>query len=140
MNQENLESSHNSRQWAMVCHLAGFLGWVFPLGNIIGTLALWLIKKKEYSFVNIEGKESLNCQLSFTVYTLIFGLVGVLAVMGMMLFNLQSAPIIYYVFFIIYSIFGALLFSTYIISMIVAAIKTYKGNSFRYPFIIRFIK
>ena len=134
MNQEVLEPSKDARQWAMFCHLAGFLAWVFPFGNIIGPLVLWSIKKKEYPFVNLEGKESLNFQLSFTLYSLMFVLVYLLGVMGILFKSLA-------VFFaIIYSILCLALFGTYIISMVVAAIKTYKGNSFRYPLIIRFIK
>ena len=38
-----------------------------PLGNILGPLIVWLIKRDEDSFVDLCGKESLNFQISMTI-------------------------------------------------------------------------
>lgn len=135
MNKEVLEPSNDARLWAMLCHLTAFLGWVFPFGNIIGPLVVWVMKKKEYPAVDREGKESLNCQLSYTLYAIIFGVALLITGIFFSLYNKT-----FYTFLVLYIILGLALFGTYVISMIVAAIKAYNGNSFRYPLIIRFIK
>src|SRR5262245_22560242 len=53
------------RNWAVFCHLAALLGtmaWGF--GSILGPLIVWLIKKDSMPFVDDQGKESLNFQIT----------------------------------------------------------------------------
>ena len=62
----------DARLWAMLCHLSTFAGMVgIPFGNILGPLIIWLIKKDEYPFVDDQGKEALNFQISMTVYLIV---------------------------------------------------------------------
>ncbi len=42
----------DQRTWAMLCHISTFVGFVFPFGNIIAPLVLWLLKKDEYPLVD----------------------------------------------------------------------------------------
>ena len=59
MNQ--LDSSPESRMWAMLAHLSALLGaFVLPLvGGIVAPLLIWLIKRDEMSFVDDQAKEAL---------------------------------------------------------------------------------
>jgi len=41
--------SYEVRQGAMLCHLAAFLGFVFPFGSVVGPLILWQMKKRSGS-------------------------------------------------------------------------------------------
>ena len=50
------EPSNEARQWAMFAHLASLIGYVIPLGNIVGPLVVWLIKKDEFPFVDDQGQ------------------------------------------------------------------------------------
>lgn len=60
-----------ARIWGMLCHLTALLGIIgIPFGNIVGPLIIWLLKKNVYPFVNEQGKESLNFQISMTIYAL----------------------------------------------------------------------
>ena len=47
--------NRDERMWAMFCHLSGLVGFVFPFGNIIGPLVIWMIKKEEYPLVNDQA-------------------------------------------------------------------------------------
>ena len=58
----------DENKWAMFAHLAAFAGFLFPLGNIIGPLIVWLFKKDEFARVEDQGKESLNFQISISIY------------------------------------------------------------------------
>src|SRR5262245_42355555 len=70
--------SADEKQWAMFCHLAAFAGLVIlGIGQILGPLVIWLIKKDTMPFVNQEGKESVNFQISVTIY----GIVSCLAML-----------------------------------------------------------
>lgn len=108
-----------ARTWAMICHLSGFLFYVIPMiGHILGPLVIWLIKKDEFAFVDDQGKEALNFQISFTIYTFIAG------VLCLLMIGILLLPV---------------LFITQIVLMIVAAIKANDGEHYRYPLIIRLI-
>lgn len=138
MNQEIQKSPDIGHIWAMFCHLAGFLGLIIPFGNIIGPLIIWSMKKKEYPFVNEQGKESLNFQITYLIYFIGFGL---LAALGTLFFGLMlDFSTMFYIFLTLYVLLGIILVGTYIISMIIAAIKASNEESFSYPLTIRFIK
>lgn len=59
--------SLNGKKWGIYCHVAVFAGFVFPLGNIIAPFVIWLMKKDEYPFVEEQGKEVLNFQITVTI-------------------------------------------------------------------------
>ncbi len=109
-----------ARIWGMLCHLTALLGLTgVPFGHILGPLLVWLYKKKEYPFVNEQGKEALNFQLSMTVYALIAALM-IFIKLGMILLFILAAVNMFLV--------------------IIAALRANSGDIFRYPFKIRFIK
>lgn len=107
------------RTWAMFAHLSALGGHVVPFGHIILPVVIWMIKKDQFPLVDVEGKEAINFQISVTIYGVI-SLILFLAVIGIFLL------IAVYVFAVI--------------AVIIGAIKTYQGESFRYPLTIRFLK
>ncbi|HHH80603.1 MAG TPA: DUF4870 domain-containing protein, partial [candidate division Zixibacteria bacterium] len=60
-----------ARTWAMICHLSAFVGIIIPFGSIIAPLVIWLIKRAESSFIDDQGKEALNFQISMIIYAVI---------------------------------------------------------------------
>jgi uncharacterized Tic20 family protein len=105
------------RQWGMFCHLSALIGHLLlGFGHIVGPLIIWLVKKDQMPFVNQEGKESLNFQLSCTLYaivSLVFCFLGLPVFLLVMLFD--------------------------IIVVIMACIDVSNGKPYRYPLCIRFI-
>ena len=74
-----MEPDKDARMWAMMCHLSALAMYVLPtLGNIIGPLIVWLIKREESSFIDEHGKESLNFQISVTIYSVAISVTGVI--------------------------------------------------------------
>ncbi|MBT9138869.1 MAG: hypothetical protein DDT31_01447 [Syntrophomonadaceae bacterium] len=82
-------------------------------------MVIWLIKKEESPLVDDQGKESLNFQISMTIYVLISALLTLVVIGFVLLVGL--------------GIFG-------IVMVIMASVKANKGEKFRYPLCIRFIK
>ena len=62
---------------------------VVPLGNVIGPLVLWLIKKPESALVDRHGKAALNFQISSTIYLIVMALL-VIVVIGFVLLPLYA--------------------------------------------------
>ncbi len=113
----NTPSADNSL--AVVMHVLGFAGFVFPFGNIVAPLILWLVKRSDSPLLDRTGKEVLNFQISFTIYAAIAG------VLCFVLIGLLILPVI------------ALL---WIIFIVIAAIKTGNGEEYRYPLTIRMLQ
>lgn len=116
----------------MLCHLLSLSALVgVPLGNLLGPLILWLIKKDEDPFVDACGKESLNFQLSVMIYG--FGLVLIAFPMALIPFvNLVFIPGIVLAF-------GVLAVGT-IALVLVATVHSGRGAFYRYPLCLRFIR
>jgi uncharacterized protein len=109
-------SASEERTWAMAAHLAAFAGHFVPFGHIFGPLIVWVLKKDQFPLVNDQGKESMNAQISFTIYFLVSlctCLLGIPLFLAVWVFD--------------------------IVIVIIAAIKASEGQCYRYPMIIRFI-
>src|SRR5262245_2186770 len=76
----NPAAASASRTFEVLCHVLAFAGLIIPFGNIIGPLVIWLMKKGESPSVDAHGKESLNFQISMTIWTLICAATILLAI------------------------------------------------------------
>ena len=78
---ERIVTDPNEKQWGMFVHLAALATLIgIPLGNVVGPLIIYLIKKDEYGFVADQGKEVLNFQITWTLILIasaIFIIVGI---------------------------------------------------------------
>ena len=117
--EDNRALSETERNWAMLCHLSGFAGFVFPFGGIIGPLICWLSRKDESAWVNVNGINSLNFQLSILLYII---LVSPLCLI------LVGIPIV------------MMLVTLKVICIVIASVKASKGELFKYPLMIPFIQ
>jgi len=111
--------SYEVRQGAMLCHLAAFLGFVFPFGSVVGPLILWQMKKEKDAFIDDQGKEALNFQITVAI-AWIACIVLAFAVVG---------------FFLMFALAVATIVLT-----IIGSIKANKGIPYRYPLTCRVIK
>jgi uncharacterized Tic20 family protein len=120
MSENPQPQAKEEQNWAMICHLAALSGFVIPLGNILGPLIVWLIKKDTMPLVNQHGKEALNFQITVTIamvicIVLMFVLIGILLVFVVGI--------------------GALVLT------IMAAVKVSNGQlDYKYPWTLRLIK
>ena len=117
---ERIVTDPNEKQWGMLTHLAALATLIgIPFGNIIGPLIIYLIKKDEFEFVDDQGKEVLNFQITWSIIfivsaILIFVGIGVLMLIG----------------------FGI----AWLVLVIVGTVAANNGQYYRYPFTYRFLK
>ena len=113
------EGSNDERTWGLLAHLSALSGFVVPLGNVLGPLIVWQVKKNEMPFVDDQGKEALNFQITVAIIAIIC-LVLVLILIGiLLLWALALANLVF---------------------IIIAALAANNGQAYRYPFAFRFIK
>ena len=114
------EINKDARMWAMICHLAGLAGIVLPAaGNIVAPLIIWQIKKDDNPFIDEQGKEAVNFQISMSIYFIASVFLCAICVGA---FLLVATIIVFFVF------------------LLIAAVKANNGYHYRYPLTLRFIK
>lgn len=112
--------SPEARQWAMFCHFAAF-GWLLApmIGNVIGPLIVWQLKKDLDPFVDQQGRESLNFQITVSIALLVCGLLA---------WVLIGFPLM------------ALVCVAALVLTIIGGIKANEGQAYHYPVCLRLIK
>jgi uncharacterized Tic20 family protein len=105
--------TQDEKNLGLIMHVLSLVGL-----SLIGPLIVWLIKKGESAFINLQGRELLNFQLSILIYALIcvplcFILIGI-----PMLFAIGIASLIL---------------------TIIGLVKATEGKIYRFPLTIRML-
>ena len=146
----------NQKNIAEFIHLSVFTQFIFPLGNFIAPLLIWLALKRDSLFIDNHGRRALNFQMSMFIYAIALILIAIpflvwqgLVASGEMgyiseetfenlVFPGQASGLIITVF-----VFGILLLALFIItlfSVISAAVSASNGEAYKYPLCINFLK
>src|SRR5690625_2504115 len=105
----------------MAVHLSALVGLLGNgVGFVLGPLVVWLWQKDEYEFVNEQGLEALNFQLTMVI-TLVASFILAITIIGLVI----AIPLLLTAGLAI------------VVMPIVAAVQARKGIHYRYPFTIR---
>jgi len=111
--------SADEKTWGMLAHLAALAGFIIPFGNIVGPLIVWLVKKETMPFVEEQGKESLNFQITVFIAILI------------------CIPLMFVLIGFVLMFVVAI---AWLVLSIIAGLKAQAGEDYRYPWALRLIK
>ena len=111
--------SAEEKQWALFAHVSALIGYIIPFGSIIGPLIIWQIKKNEMPFVDDQGKEALNFQITVAIAAIVC-IVLMLVLIGILLFWILAIANLVFI--------------------VMAAIAANNGQAYRYPVCLRLIK
>ncbi len=153
---ETLTITKHEKNYSSLVHLSAFTKFIIPLGNYIVPFILWSTKKKESSFIDYNGKQILNFQLSILMYSIFLGILAIPTIIGSVLSNftwseLQSGNIVLDNIqinnLIGLGVFGVICGALFVVFKVVeffyiiyGAIKANEGEYFKYPLTINFIK
>ena len=108
------------RKWAMICHIIALVGLLGNgIGFLVGPLLVWLVKREDHPFIDQQGKEAVNFQITAFIALFASALLTLLVVGFGLLLIVGLAMTIF---------------------PILAAIKANRGEDYRYPISIRFIR
>ncbi|WP_346190285.1 DUF4870 domain-containing protein [Bacillus massilinigeriensis] len=95
------------------------LGYIISFFTaFFGPLIIWLLKKDESEFIDYHGREYFNFFISYSVYGLV-SFILIIVLLGVVLLWLLGIM--------------AMVFT------IIAAVKAYSGEHYRFPFIFRLL-
>jgi len=153
----------HERNLSAIIHASTFSRFFIPFGNFILPLVLWTANKNDYDFVDKNGKQALNFQISMLLYSILLGIVSIPFFVGFFpdildfghfgfdrLNNFNNLNISFNSdnfnfgkWLIPMGIAGLLHIALLIVNVvytILATIKTNEGENFKYPLTIKFIK
>jgi len=106
--------------FGMLCHLSALVTYIgIPFGNVIGPLIIWLVKKDDHEFIDDQGREAINFQITVTLAMIASGILCIILV---------GLPLLFLV-----------LIASFVLTLI-GAVKASTGERYRYPFSIRLLR
>jgi len=143
----------NHKNTASFIHIGTFAKYIIPLGNFIIPILIWSTNKDRSEFINQNGKQVINFQLSLLVYFFAMILICIPFALSFgfgleQLEELKGNITLYdittftgsIVVFIILGVLGIALLILELYATIIGAIKASEGELYKYPISIQFIK
>jgi len=147
----------NEKNLATFTHLSALSQYFIPFGNYIFPILIWSTNKDKSEFIDYNGKQVLNFQLSMLLYSLVLAMIAI-PVLIVTVFNnvplnaicndhdfvLNHFSIENSTGFIIVALIAILLFVGLKVAefflIIFASVKASNGEKYQYPLTIPFIK
>ncbi len=102
--------------YLMLMHLSQFASWLIPFIGIVIPILMWTTNKDSNAEVDRHGKNILNFNISYAIYSLALTIIII------------GIPLL------------IVLFVIYVVVLVMAAIKANNGEYWEYPLTIKFIK
>ena len=141
---------NNENTNAFLIHISAFAGFLFPFGNIITPLIAWQTLKDRSTFLDEQGKEAVNFNISYSLYIFILSMTFIPVVLGSIFRNFDNFDNFNHINinFDSHNFFGVLGLASFagilglikVVLIIIAALKAKEGENYKYPFTIKFIK
>jgi uncharacterized Tic20 family protein len=112
----------DEQNMAVLCYILGIVTW------IIGPLIIWLMKKDSSKFIDDQGKEVINFEITAALASVALIIVAII---------LHFIP---YLGAILVILLRLGLFAAVVVLNIMGAMSVSKGTAYRYPFSLRLIK
>lgn len=122
--------SQSDRQWAAASHVSALLlalltSWAAGIAGAVAALVVWMLVRDRSAFAAEHAREALNFNLSMFLYAAVL-VVLVIFTFGIAL--LVALPV--------WIVLGLV----WLVCSLIATVKAYDGQSYRYPVTIRLIR
>ncbi|MER3433800.1 MAG: hypothetical protein C4288_10290 [Leptolyngbya sp. ERB_1_1] len=141
------------RRWGMSCHLAGLLAILvcslapIPFLGALFPYVVWRLGRDRHPFIDEQGREAINFQLSMSIYLLVGVILWIFLAFTTCMVAISGTTSSQNVFnnlfswFVLLGIAAIVLFAGFMITVIgFAAVKASRGQSYRYPYTLRFLQ
>ena len=132
---------------AFLIHISAFAGFIFPFGNIITPLIAWQTLKERSAFLDQQGKEAVNFNISYSLYIFIITMSFVPFLIQFLQTSLDNFSPFNFSFtstnmlgFFGFASLAGILSLIKIALILIAALKAKEGENYKYPFTIKFLK
>lgn len=146
MNQTFLPATPGTseRQWAAAAHLSALLlalvtSWLAGAAGVVGAGVVYLLKRDSSPFVAEHAREALNFNLSMLLYALVAVAVAFVLV-GATVLTLGIGLILTAPAGIVLLLVAAAIAVTWLVCSLLATVKAWNGEPYRYPLTLRLVR
>jgi uncharacterized Tic20 family protein len=149
--------TNTEKNWSALTHIGAFGQYLFPLGNFVIPIIIWSSKKNESEFIDNNGKQCINFQLSVFLYSIILGAIFVPVFLITFLSHITFDELIHNNHYMVQDLnftenVGLITTGAIAVFLLVclkiaeffliiqAAVKTANGESYSYPITLKFMK
>ncbi len=149
--------TNSKNSTAALINLSTLTQYFIPFGNFIFPIVIWSTTRDKSEYVNEQGKQTINFQLSLFLYSFVLALIAIPIVVITFFNNVSFNAIInnddvFFDNFDFSHMTGVLTIAISAICLFIfmkiaeffliiyASVKTSNGDDFKYPFTIAFIK
>lgn len=140
---QSVSPSQSDRQWAAGAHVLALVfalltSWIVGVAGVVGAAIVYFIKRDDSPFAAQHAREAINFNLSMLIYSAIGVAIGLVllgaTVLTLGLGAILTAP----AGLLLLLAFGAIAV-VWLVCSIIAAVKAWNGEEYRYPLTIRLI-
>jgi hypothetical protein len=121
-------SDADRKNWAMAAHISAFVIFI-GVPSLVGPLVVWLIKKDTDAYIAAHSVHALNFNISVLIYTIVGSIaVGIIGLLTLGIGFLLAIPVVIVAFIV------------WLVLVIQGGLAASRGEQFRYPLTIDFVK
>lgn len=149
--------TNNNKNTATLIHLSALTQYFIPFGNFIFPIIIWSSMKDKSEYLDAQGKQVINFQLSLFLYSIVLGLIAIPIFLITLLknisindfsnhdefpfrnFNIENINGIVIVAILAVVVFLALKIAEFFL-ILLGSVKASNGIDYKYPLSIPFLK
>ena len=140
---QTLSPSLTDRQWAAAAHASALLAalltsWIAGVAGAVAALVVWMVVRDRYAFAAEHAREAFNFNLSMFLYACAVCVAGFL-LLGATVLTLGIGLIVTLPVGLALLVAVAAIAVMWLVCSIVATIKAWNGEDYRYPLTIRLL-
>jgi hypothetical protein len=121
-------SDADRKNWAMAAHLSALVGFV-GIPSLVGPLVVWLAKRDSDAYVAAHSVHALNFNISVLIYTIVGSIVlGLFGLVTLGIGLLLAIPVV------------IIALVVWVVLVVQGGLAASRGEQFRYPMTIDFVK
>lgn len=121
-------SDADRKNWAMAAHLSALIAFV-GIPSLIGPLVVWLAKRDSDPYVATHSVHALNFNISVLIYTIVGSIaLGIVGIVTLGIGFLLAIPVVIIALIV------------WLVLVIQGGLAASRGEQFRYPMTIDFVK
>lgn len=135
--------SEHERHWAALAHLSALVlaattSWVAGVAGVAAAAVVYLVKKDSSAFVADHAREAINFNLSMFLYGCAASVIGVV-LLGATVLTLGIGLLVTAPAGILLLLAMAAIAITWLVCSIIATVRAWNGEPYRYPLTMRLV-
>ncbi|WP_156900006.1 DUF4870 domain-containing protein [Luteimonas mephitis] len=138
---QTLSPTASERQWAALAHLSALVlalmtSWIAGAAGVLAAAVVYLIKRDDSPFASEHAREAINFNLSMFIYACVAAAIGIVLV-GATVLTLGIGLLVTIPAGLVLVLAIAAIAVTWLVCSIIAMVKAWNGERYRYPLTLR---